>query len=119
MKKIIYFLIIIVNFIFGALVSKAYEINNSVYGRFSVSTGWTTQNITVYDKGEKYSGKSLKNNINQALFIGIGNNFYFNIDRTIHPFVGIDVYGRIPLKGTNYANVDIDETEYQKHYKDL
>ena len=78
MKKLFIFFIVIINAIFSIFVSNAYEINNHVYGRFSIGIGWTVQNIIVYNQGNKYTDNDLKKHINNALLMGMGNNFYFN-----------------------------------------
>lgn len=101
--------------------AKGIQITDNAYGHFNIFTGFTLQKMNLEIGREKFSGKELKNNLNTAILVGLGYNVYFSIHEFYHPFMGLDLQGRIPFKGSNYLD---NTTEYSndvahKHYQEV
>ena len=101
--------------------AKGIQITDYAYGHFNVFTGLTLQKMNLEVGKEKFSGRDLKSNLNSAILVGLGYNVYFSIHEFYHPFMGLDLQGRIPFKGSNYLDNNTEysnETAY-KHYQEI
>lgn len=94
MKRISCFFVLIISVLFNNKYSNAYEINDKIYTDINFSIGYAFQKTASEGmEGLSYYGY---NNKFHSFILGTGINFYYKINN-IHPFIGIDIEGRVPM----------------------
>ena len=98
--------------------AKSYQITDNIYSHANIFVGVGLQQIHVEKDNITYRGKQLKNNVNYYGLIGLGYNIYFSVHNFVHPFIGLDLQGKMPFSSTNYMD---NNTEYapdiaRRHY---
>lgn len=93
MKKIISYLVFGIAVFFNKLVL-AYDLNNKLYTNVNISIGYTFHKSVSEGIEEAVIGDYNKNF--HSILLGTGINFYYKLNK-VHPFIGIDIEGRIPM----------------------
>lgn len=104
MKKVSYL------FLASAIMATAnynalsHDFSDKVYGKANVSIGYQFQaigNSAIKDriKQAEEFGNTMNYNYHTLTF-GVGYDFYFKVLDFIHPFVGLDIESRIPVKNS-------------------
>lgn len=79
----------------GTTNADAFEINKSFYGTTEFAFGYNFQKV----KSQDILNIEPEGNLSfHSLALGGGFNVYYKLSHTIHPFLGLDIEGRIPLK---------------------
>ena len=98
--------------------ANAFEFNNKLLGKANVSIGYNFQQV----KSQDILNIEPDGNLNfHTLTLGGGFNVYYKLSHTIHPFFGLDIEGRVPLKTdviTEHYR-DISGTVEKKSVKDF
>ena len=87
--------------IFASTIShnvNAVDFNDKVYGKMSFSFGYAYQKDSSKGIEEASSGLNGVEKDYQHIILGAGYSFYYKSCDTIHPFVGLDIEGRVPVK---------------------
>ena len=88
--------------------ANAMDFGSNFYGKANVNLGYNLQGYQGDVKNLINDAKDENadtNKYNHGITIGVGYNFYYKLnkklfDKTIHPFVGLDITGKIPVAGT-------------------
>ena len=103
--------------------SKAMDLGQNFYGKANVNLGYNPQSYQGDVKDWINDAKDENadtNKYNHGITIGVGYNVYYKLNKklfgkTIHPFVGLDITGKIPVAGTKLIKetdeviTDVDE----------
>ena len=87
----------------------SHDFSDKVYGKANVSIGYQFQaigNSAIKDriKGAEEFGNTMNYNYH-TLTLGVGYDFYFKVLDFIHPFVGLDIESRIPVKNSVFIKL--------------
>ena len=86
----------------------AMDFSKDFYGKANVSIGYSVQ---ILDGDLKDLVNNMKTSpavsgaskLTHGLTLGIGYNFYYKLSNVFHPFIGLNIEGRIPLKTKLYS----------------
>ena len=90
-------------------VANAYNFNDKIYGKavgkISVSAQTYTgdlKDITDQDT----TGDTTINKANVALSLSAGYNLYYKVNSFLHPFIGLEAQGRVPVYGSKLLDYE-------------
>ena len=97
MKKISLLLASVIT-IPATLSANAYDFNDKIYGKANLSIGYSFQEYNSKDIENVNGGDEFTNKNFHTILIGGGYDIFYRASNLVHPFIGLDVEGRIPMK---------------------
>ena len=96
--------------------ANAMEFGKNFYGKANATIGYSLQVLDGDLKDEidtmERSGGYDTSKTTHGLTLGIGYNVYYKLNNFVHPFVGLNVEGRVPLKADLYTYYDYNNLGY-------
>ena len=81
----------------ATLSAQAYDFNDKIYGKANLSIGYSFQEYNSKDieivNGDEFTNKNF-----HTILIGGGYDIFYGASNLVHPFIGLDFEGRIPMK---------------------
>lgn len=87
--------------------ANAYNFNDKIYGKAVGKIGISAQTYTGDIKDivdQDTTGDTTKNKANVALSLSVGYNLYYKVNSFLHPFVGLEAQGRVPVFGSKFLD---------------